>query len=93
MGTPPLQERQDLYRLPQPHIVGQNTAEPEPLEIVEPAQPLALVGAQLSVKPRRRVDRHNSLELPQVLPHSLEGSVNLDLRLGGQEGIEHAGLG
>ena len=41
---------------------------------------------------RRRVERHDPLELAQVLPDLLEGGVDLDLRLGGQKRIEHARL-
>ena len=92
VGPSPLQQRQDLDRLAQAHVVGQDAAEPEPLEVVEPAQPLALIRAQLAVEARRRVERHDPLELPEVLPDLLEGGVDLDLRLGGQERIEHAGL-
>ena len=83
---------QDLNRLAQAHVVGEDSAEAEPVEIIEPAQPLALVGAELAVEARRRVERHDPLELPQVLPDLLEGGVDLDLRLGGQRAIEHARL-
>ena len=92
VGPPPLQERQDLDRLAQAHVVGQDAAEPEPLEVVEPAQSLALIGAQLAVEARGRIDGHDPLELPQVLPDLLEGGVDLDLRLCGQKRIEHARL-
>ena len=57
VGPPPLQERQDLDRLAQAHVVGQDAAEAEPLEVVEPAQPLALIGAQLAVEARGRIER------------------------------------
>ena len=90
---PPLEQGQDLDRLAQAHVVGEDAAEAEPLEVVEPAQPLALVGAQLAVEARRRVERDDPLELAEVLADLLEGRVDLDLGLVGQQRVEHAGLG
>ena len=92
MGPPPLQERQNLNRLAEAHIVGQNAAETESLKIVEPAQSLALIGAQLAVEARGRIDGHYSLKLPQVLPDLLEGVVDQDFGLRGQKRIKHARL-
>ena len=69
-----------------------NPAEPEPLEVIEPAQPLALIRAELAVEARGRLERHDPLELPQVLPDFFEGGIDLDFWLGGQERIEHACL-
>ena len=89
---PPLKQGQHLDRLAQPHVVGQDAAEAESLEVVEPAQPFALVGPQLAVEARRLVERHDPLELAEVLADLLEGRVDLDLGLVGQKGIKHAGL-
>ena len=45
-------KRQNLDRLAQAHVVGEDAAEAEPLEVVEPAQALALIGPQLAVEAR-----------------------------------------
>ena len=60
---PPLEQGEDLDRLAQAHVVGQDAAEAEPLEVVEPAQALALVGPQLAVEARRALERLDPLEL------------------------------
>ena len=52
-GSPPLEQGQDLDRLAQTHVVGEDAAEAEPLEVIEPAQPLALIGPQLAVEAGR----------------------------------------
>ena len=90
---PALEQGQDLDRLAQTHVVGEDSAEAEPLEVIEPAQPLALVRPQLAVEAGRRVERDDPLELAEVLADLFEGRVNLDLGLVGQKGIKHAGLG
>ena len=90
---PALEQGQDLDRLAQTHVVGEDAAEAEPLEVVEPAQALALVRPQLAVEAGRRVKRDDPLELAELLADLLEGRVDLDLGLGGQKGVEHAGLG
>ena len=92
-GPPPLEQGQDLDRLAQAHVVGQDAAEAELLEVVEPAQALALVGPQLAVEARRR---RRAPRPPRTggafCADLLEGGVDLDLGLRGQERVEQAGL-
>ncbi len=49
------EEGEHLHRLPQAHVVGEAAAEAEAREEVQPAEPLALVAAQLAVEARGRV--------------------------------------
>src|SRR5205823_3405271 len=90
---PLLQEGEDLDRLAQAHVVGQDAAEVELLEVVEPAQALALIRAELAVEAGGGVDRLDPLEVVERLADLLEGGVDADLGLGRQERIEQAGLG
>src|SRR5438552_5595963 len=40
-----VEQGQHLYRLTQPHVIGEAAAEPEPLQKVQPAEPILLVAA------------------------------------------------
>ena len=92
-GPPPLEQGEHLDRLAQAHVVGQDAAEAELLEVVEPAQALALVGAQLAVEARRR-------RRPAATPSNWrsvsrtfsKAASTLDLGLRGQQRVEQAGL-
>ena len=52
VGPPPLQKGQNLDCLAQAHVIGQNAAKPESLEVIKPAQSLALIWTQFAVKAR-----------------------------------------
>ena len=90
--TPALEQGKNLDRLAQTHVVGEDAAEAEPMEVIEPAQALALVGPQLAVKSRRRIERDDALELAKLLAHLLECGIHLDLGLVRQQSIQHASL-
>jgi hypothetical protein len=52
-----LEHRDRLHRLPEPHIVGENRADPEIAEHAQPAVPLLLEREQVVPHPRRRAAR------------------------------------
>ena len=90
---PALEQGQHLDRLAQAHVVGQEPPKPNSLEVVEPAQALALVGAQLAVEARRRRRAARPPRTGAAFSRTLlEGRVDLDLGLRGQQGVEQAGL-
>jgi hypothetical protein len=84
--------REQLHRLAEPHVVGQAAAHAELPEEVQPAQPLALVRAQLAGEARRRLGGGDPLEAVQLAPHAGERLV--DARLGQrlEEHVEQARL-
>jgi len=86
------QQRQNLNRLAEPHVVGQTAAETEALEEKKPAKPFALVAAQLAAKIRRRGSRRDSGKALELLAHAREDRVDSHLRLGGEQRVEQTGL-
>ena len=70
-----LQERQHLHRLAETHVVGQTPAKAELLEEAKPAEPVALVRAQLTDEPVGGVTRLDALEPPQLLARPCQGRI------------------
>ena len=58
-------QRERLQRLAEPHVVGEDPAELELPQRRQPAEPVALVGAQLRLQRRRRVVLGDRIELEQ----------------------------
>ncbi len=56
-GPPVQQQRQQLHRLAQPHVVGQAGAQPEPVEKGQPGQTPPLVRAELPGQPGGRIEQ------------------------------------
>ena len=69
------EQRQHLNRLPQPHVVGQTAAETEALQKKEPAQSLALITSQFTLKLCRRQRFADSGKAAQFLAQALERRV------------------
>jgi len=59
---------------------------------VEPAEAVALVAAELTLEPGRRVRGLDALELAQPLARPLESLVESRLRLLGQQDVEQPDL-
>ena len=91
-GPPALEQGEDLHGLAQAHVVGQDAAEVELLEVFEPAQALALVGPQLAPEAGRGLLGVDPLEPGEVLADLAEADVELDLGLRRQERVEEPGL-
>ena len=87
-----LQQGEHLDGLAQAHVVGQAAAETELPEEVEPAEAVALIAAELTLEPGRRVRGRNALELAQPLARPLEPLVESRLGLLGQQDVEQADL-
>ena len=58
--------RQDLHRLPQTHVVGQNPGQVVFAQELQPVQPVALIGAQRAVKILRNRDPFDPAKVPQL---------------------------
>ena len=85
-------ERERLQRLPEAHVVGQNPAELQVPERGEPAEPVALVGAQLCGQHGRRHMLGERLELEQrsdltLPPLCLRGHDAQRSKLGPESGL------
>ncbi len=76
-------ERQGLDGLAEPHVVGEDPAEPGLPEVGEPAEPGQLVGPQLRLEPDR-VDGRQRVQGAERLgrPHPLGGLLVDDAHLG-----------
>ena len=88
-----LEEREELDRLAEPHVVGQAAAEAEVLEEAEPAEPGPLIGAELALETRWRRGGGDPREAAQALPGLREGLVARRRGLAGEPGVEEGGLG
>jgi len=91
--APRLEEGQHHDRLPEPHVVGQATAEAEPAKEVEPADPFPLVGAELAREAGRRVDCGDAVEASQLVAGPGEYFVAGGLGLRGEERVQQTDLG
>ena len=76
LGAMEIEKREDLHRLPQPHVVRQAPAEPEAAQVREPPQRASLVLAQRAVERRRRIDRLHAVEQAQLLARLLERGID-----------------
>ena len=92
-GAAALEVGEHLHGLAQAHVVGEDAAELELLEVVEPAEPLALIRAQLAAEAGGGLAGDEAVELGQGLADLAEGHVDLDLRLRREQGVEQPGLG
>lgn len=71
------QQREQLHCLPQPHVVGQDAAQPGAVQEVQPRQAAGLVRTQLPGERLRRLDRRESLLGPPGQQFA-EPAVGLD---------------
>src|SRR5207244_3232664 len=89
---PRLEERQDLHRLAEPHVVRETAAEPEVAQEVEPAEAELLVRTQSSPKSGRRGGGGDPAEALQALPRLGEGLVPARLGRLGEPGVQQERL-
>src|SRR5256885_8531018 len=86
------EQRQDLDRFAQSHVVGQAATKTETLEKKQPTQPFALVAAQFAGKLRGRIGRHHTAKAAQLLAHPREYRIDSDRRLSSEQSIQQARL-
>ena len=80
-GFSALQEGKDLDGLAQSHVVGKDAAEVKALEVVEPAQALALIGAEFAFESFGRGECSDSFEALESLADAIETGVNSNVGL------------
>ena len=87
-----VEEGEDLDGFAEAHVVGEAAAEAELPEEVEPAQSVALVGAECADEGVRRVLGVDAGEGLKLVADLLEGLVAGSVFVGAQEGVQESGL-
>ena len=87
-----LQQGEHLHRLAEAHVVGQHAAEAELAQEVEPAEPLALIAAQLAAEALELSLRLDALEGLELVAQVGEGAIDVGRRHGRQQRIDEQGL-
>ena len=90
------EQRQDLDRFSQAHVVGQTSAKSKLAKKVQPVQSEGLIISELPLESGWRRARLDTVEGPQTSTEIAELLVDVDQRLiflGGQQCIEQRGLG
>ena len=87
-----IEQREDLHRLPEAHVVGETSTKAESVEKVQPAEALALIGAQRAAEVRPGVDGTHLLEGTELGARLLECRVDARFGHGPQQRIEQRDL-